>query len=360
MRRLGAIVAVLLFALTTLPAGGAPGDLGVAPGIGIRSTGPGRTVEESVTVVNLSEDDFSVTGSLTDVVVDEKGTFSTVDHGSGLPSAAAWGVVDPATFVLPRGHTQTVKLSFTPPKTTVGGGYYTAARFTGQSGRGTTTSATHAVLLEVAGNALLRAAKIASLSAPERSFGSTIPVSLTLENTGNVYAVAQGRLVVRDQFSRVTAELDIGRTPVVPGTRRVLRINAPPPLIPGRVRVKVELGFGLGVPEDAASTTVYAVAWWHLAAAAVLLLVLIRFIVGLVRGRLGHLRLGHLRLGHLRLGHIRLGHRPPELRRHRCPWRLRASARPPCSTTRTSRRAGSRTTSRRRTLTRSRCGLSRE
>ena len=278
------LVFVSVVATGAVAASTASDGLEVTPTTAIRGTVPGRLVEETVTVVNLSHEDFSVTGTLGDARVDTGGRFSAA-AGSGLPSAAAWGSMQPASFLLPAGHTQNVTVTFTPPKGTTGGGYYAAVDFAGRSGSGVSASATHAVLLEVAGGDVIRAPTIASISAPQFAFGPTIPVTMRLVNTGNDYAVAEGKLTVLDQFSRVAGTVDIPRTPVVPGTPRILTIHVPTPLIPGHTHVTARLSFGLGVPEDSATTATNAIGWWQLGVAIALLLLIVRLIVAIVRWR---------------------------------------------------------------------------
>jgi len=286
---LASLVLGMVFAATAATAGAVTqtrsDGLEVTPATAIRGTAPGRLVEETVTVVNLSREDFSVTAKLADARVDQRGRFSSVDPGSGLPSAAAWGTLQPASFMLPAGHTQNVVVSFTPPKGTAGGGYYATLDLSGLSGSGASATATHAVLLEVAGNGLIRAPSIAKISAPAIALGSTIPVTMRLSNTGNDYAVAEGQITVRDMFSNKASTVEIPRTPIVPGTPRILTVNVPTPVMPGRVRVSAHLSFGLGVPQDTATATTYATGWWQLGVAIALLLLLLRLVVAIVRWR---------------------------------------------------------------------------
>ena len=178
-----------------------------------------------------------------------------------------------------------VKISFTPPLNATPGGYYAAASIVGTTSTGASTRSIHATLLEVRGEGVLPAARIAGISVPSRTFGSTIPVRVHIENTGNVFAVASGRLVVRDMRSKITALVTIGKIPVVPGTPRILRIEVPAPAFPGRVRISAEIGFGEGVPRDTATRSILAFAWWHLVSGAIVLYVLIRVSVGAVRWR---------------------------------------------------------------------------
>jgi hypothetical protein len=273
----------LLSGLAFTPASAASSGIDVAPARSDLSTAPGRIVEETLTVVNLSGDDYNVSATLGDLTVDENGRFSSVAAGSGLPSAVAWGVVEPASFLLPSQHTQTVRVAFKPSPGARPSGYYAAVNFAGSTTQGSSVRATHPVLLAVDGPGALRVGKIAAISASSVSLGSTARVTLHLENTGNVYAIAAGRVTVRDALSRVTSVVTVRGTPVIPGTTRVVHINLPNPILAGRIRVSAELGFGPGVPTDSASTALIALTWWHVAGLALLLLVLVRLAVGLMR-----------------------------------------------------------------------------
>jgi hypothetical protein len=285
MRRLFGILLLLGVAVVFLPARAADPELGVSPAVGFRGTLPGRTVEETVQVVNLSRRDLNVTGSLTDLQASENGTFRSASPGTGLPSAASWGTIEPASFALPQGHAQTVRLVFKVPQNVAAQGYYASAEFTGSNSTGASSISVHAVLLEIGGNGLIRSPKIAKLSAPGRVVGSTIPVTLRLENTGNVYAIAQGRIAVRDMFSRITSVAQIARTPVLPGTPRTIHVELATPVAPGRVRVIADLDFGSGVSDVSAATTVYAIAWWHIGVAVLLAFIVARLILAYVRHR---------------------------------------------------------------------------
>ena len=272
-------------AATSAVAAGPGNGLEVTPATVIRGTAPGRLVEETVTVVNLSQETYNVTARLDDARVDQKGRFGGTGPGSGLPSAVPWGTVQPASFTLPAGHTQNVLVSFTPPKGIEGGGYYAMVDFGGLPGSGVASSAGQAVLLEVSGNNVIRAPTIAKISAPAMTFGSSIPVTMRLENTGNDYAVAEGTLTVIDMFSNKASTVEIPRTPVVPGTPRILTVNVPTPLMPGRMHVKAHMTFGLGVPEDSATTGAYAIGWWQLGVAIALILLILRLSIAIVRWR---------------------------------------------------------------------------
>jgi hypothetical protein len=123
------------------------------------------------------------------------------------------------------------------------------------------------------------------VSAPSRAIGNEIPVSVRLENTGNVAVMASGTLTLRDATSRVTAVIPVTRAPVIPGYPRTLRFKIPAPVIPGSVRVTADIGFGEGVPRDTATTMAFAVTWWQAGVVVLVLLVLVRLVVALVRRR---------------------------------------------------------------------------
>ncbi len=290
MRRLMVAFATALVAvgltLPSLPAPAAESPLSALPGVGERGTLPGRTVEETVQIVNRSDrEDYNVSASLTPLEVDGNGIFRSAESGASLPSAASWGVVEPATFVLARGHSQDVKIKFTPPKDTPGQGYFAAAKFAGAAPSGARTTTIHAVLLEVGGAQLVRSAKVASISAPSRSFGTTILVTVRLENTGNVAVMASGTVTLRDAAGNVSAEEPIARTPVIPGRPRLISVDMPAPLIPGRVRVGADFGFGEFVARDTATKSVLSITYWQMGALLLVVLLIAWAIRALVRWR---------------------------------------------------------------------------
>ena len=156
MRRLMLVLATALAAVAlALPGVSAPASgntLSVGPLVGERGTLAGRTVEETVHVSNLSSgDDYNVSATLTPLEVDENGNFRSAGSESSLSSAASWGTVEPAAFLLSAGHSQDVKVSFRPPKNTPAQGYFAAVKFSGASPSGGRTSVVHALLLEVGG-----------------------------------------------------------------------------------------------------------------------------------------------------------------------------------------------------------------
>jgi hypothetical protein len=288
IRRFAALALALAAVVAVAGVGAAAGSLeiGVSPLYDVRGVDPANAVEETINVVNLSDEDMHIAVTLTELRINALGALASVEPGTGLPSAASWGKAEPAAFELPRGHVQNVRLTFVPPAQTKPGGYYSAARVVGTTSSGETSpSSIHATLLEVRGADVMPAGKIAALSAPSFSFGSTLPVTVKLQNTGNVYAIATGKLTVRDMRSKITATVDIPKTPVIPGTPRILKIDVPAPAFPGRVKVSARVEFGPGVPDDSASTSILAFAWWHLVSAALVLFVLIRSAMALIRWR---------------------------------------------------------------------------
>ncbi|MFY9586884.1 MAG: hypothetical protein WAT66_05450, partial [Actinomycetota bacterium] len=278
MRRLTLAFATALVAVAAvLPGVSAPAaesPLGVLPAVGERGTLAGSTVEESVQIVNRSTtEDYNISTTITPLEVDENGNVRSAGSESSLSSAASWGDVQPAAFLLAHGHTQDVKITFTPPKNTPAQGYFAAVKFTGAAPSGASTTTVHAMLLEVGGSELVRSAKVASVSAPARSFGTTIPVTVRLENTGNVAVMASGTVTLRGVGGNVSEE-PVARTPVFPGVTRVLTVDMPAPLLPGTVNVSADFGFGEGVARDSATKSILSVTYWQLGVAALVIFLL--------------------------------------------------------------------------------------
>ena len=280
-----AIAALTVVAYASVGAGAQSLQLGVGPGTYVvRDVDPNNTVEQNVSVVNLSDVDMNVVTTLSDVAFSPSGRFSSVEAGTGLPSAAAWGAAKPANFSLPRGHVQIVSITYKPPANATPGGFYAAAQFVGTTTSGAATRAIHTTLLEVRGTSVVRSGKVSKVSTPSFAFGSTLPVTVQLEATGNVYAIASGKIIVRGLGSSATT-VPINKTPVIPGTPRVLQINVPAPTLPGRVKVTADVVFGEGVPKDVATATTWAFAWWHAVSALIIVFLLVRLLMALVRWR---------------------------------------------------------------------------
>jgi hypothetical protein len=260
-------------------------DLTVSPGAGQLSTPPGRTVEEAVDVVNLSQDDFDVTVSLEDLNVDGLGRATSRPAGESANSAATWGFVEPPSFLLPGGHTQTVRVSLTPPKDAAPGGYSAAVRVVGRRSSGGMATALHSVLLEVGGPGIVHAARVAGVFVPSRTYGSTFPVSVALENRGTTHIFATGTVVVRDALSRITARVPIPRTVILRGHTRLVTVRAPSPLLPWRITAQANVSFSDGVAGGSAQASGFALAYWSLAGVGLVLLFVLWRVFRFVRKR---------------------------------------------------------------------------
>jgi hypothetical protein len=283
---LSLLIAALPF-VAVAPATGqeAEAELGISPVVGQLATAPGRTIEETVTIVNLSDGPLQVGMALDDLEVDVRGRFSAVPSESRPSSAVPWGFVEPQGLQLPAGNSRDIKVALTPPEGTAPGGYSAALRFMVES-RGRTTEIVHPVLLDVGAERLVRSARISSIFVPSRSIGSTIPVTIAIENTGPLHVAAQGTLIVTDATSRVTARIPVPRSIVMPGKTRIISVDVPAPLIPWRARVRADVGFGPGLPRDSMSTSGFAFSWFGIAVIMALVVLVLWTVLHLVRRRI--------------------------------------------------------------------------
>src|SRR5687767_4712678 len=137
-----AAAATLVLAVAApLPAQETAG-LSVSPSIGQVSTDAGRMVQDTVTVVNLSDEAMSVNATLAPLEVDPNGRFRA-PATSVLPSAVPWGGVEPSVFQLPAGNSRRVTATMTPPAGTPAGGYYAAIRIIGTPTNGDSVQVIH-------------------------------------------------------------------------------------------------------------------------------------------------------------------------------------------------------------------------
>lgn len=277
-------LALVLAVAPELPAQTRPG-LGVSPAVGQISTEGDRMAQDTFRVVNLSDTDMNVTASLTPLEIDADGRFRAV-AGSDLPSAERWGGVEPSVFQLPRENSRAVTAKVTPPRGTPAGGYYAAVKLVGSIPGEGTVQTLHPILIEVAGDGILtRRGRVVDVSIPAGSVRTSIPVTLTLENSGNVHVTAQGRITVLDALSRVTATVALNRTPVLPGRKRIITVQVPAPLIPWRVTVRATVSFGRGSTEVSATASSYSFPWWGIAATVVVAFLVFWLLRGIVRRR---------------------------------------------------------------------------
>ena len=266
------------------PEAQAPRDLSVSPPYGQISTDAGRMGQADINVVNLSDEEISVIASISPLEVDADGTFRAT--ASDLASAVPWGAVEPSSFTLPAGTTRIVRATFTPPPGTPAGGYYSAVRLAGTIGSSGSVEAVHPVLMEVAGDGILtRRGRLVSVDVPAASVRTSIPVTLTIENTGNVHVIAKGRLSILDPFSRETATLPITQAPILPGRTRTVVVDVPAPIVPGPVTVRASMTFGRGSSEVTQSSSGYSLPWWGIAAFLVVLFLVARLVLAIVRRR---------------------------------------------------------------------------
>ncbi|MEX2555681.1 MAG: hypothetical protein WEB06_08615 [Actinomycetota bacterium] len=280
-----AAAATLVLAVPTpLPAQETAG-LSASPSLGQVSTDAGRMVQDTVTVVNLSDEAMSVSATLAPLEVDPNGRFIS-PATSDLPSAVPWGGVEPSVFQLPAQNSRRVTATMTPPSGTPAGGYYAALRLIGTPTSGDSVQVIHPILIQVAGDGILtRRGRLVGVTIPSPSVRSSIPVKLTLENTGNVHVIAAGRITILDALSRVTATVLVARTPVLPGRTRILTVDVPAPLIPGSVTARANIAFGRGSSEVVATASGYSAPWWGILAIAIVVFLLLRVVLAAVRWR---------------------------------------------------------------------------
>lgn len=282
-----AIASALAFAalVATAPPAYAGEALSISPAFKEVSTAPGLASEHVVTVVNLSDVPVSVIVRRVDLDADPRGRFLARPVGSRPNSAALWLTVELGIFELPGGHSRPLKITVTPPAGAQPGGYYAGVHLHATGSSLEESEAVHAVLVGVPGPAAPRSGRVVGLSMPEWSLGGSVPLTLTLENTGALHLIAEGTILLRNALGRVAARVQIGRAVVLPGKRRVIVTSAATPLLPGPLYARADIGFGPGVPGGAASAQGFASTWPALAGAGLVVLLALRFAVRRIRRR---------------------------------------------------------------------------
>lgn len=189
---------------------------------------PGEVVAFDVTVRNTGEiplplqvrvDDFTASGDEGQVALTQDGPWSV----------RSWTQVSPQKLELSPKQEMKVKVTIQVPVQDVGGGKYGAIVFSRQ---GETIENSAAVSQEVASLFLLKISgpveedlRILDFSAPPFVEFGPVPLTLSLENTGNVHVKATGIVSVMNVLGKKVADIVIPPTNVFPLAKRKFTID---------------------------------------------------------------------------------------------------------------------------------------
>ena len=235
--RRGVVVAVAtvlccLFLLSSFAAGQQAAEqvtLGVSPQLLDLTANPGERLTTTFRLTNAS--DQSVTIQTTPKNFTPRGEEGAVDLTEDATdySLAEWVSVMPARTEIATKATQDFVVTIDVPSTAEPGSHYGSVVFATvppeQEGAGASVSQEIApvILVKVAGD-VVETAEIVEFKS-EKSFYSsedTVTLFSRLENTGTVHFKPTGRIVIKNMFGRIVAELPLDQRNVLPNSIRQL------------------------------------------------------------------------------------------------------------------------------------------
>ncbi|QQS44659.1 DUF916 domain-containing protein [Candidatus Roizmanbacteria bacterium] len=186
---------------------------------------PGQTITLKAKARNKGNIPYTLTTRIEDFTAEgEGGQVALVEQGPWAISS--WSTISPATFTLEPKSEREVQVTIKVPDQKVGGGRYGAMVF---SINGGTTPNSAAIAQEIASLFLLRVSgpvdeniKVLEFSAPSFVEFGPVPLTLRLQNGGNVHVKATGIVSIMNVLGKKVEDIVIPPTNVFPDAARVI------------------------------------------------------------------------------------------------------------------------------------------
>jgi hypothetical protein len=210
--------------------------LEIAPPVLNIKGNPGDTIETKIMIRDVSTSPLRVTSQVNDFTANgEDGSPKVLlEQAEPSPYSIIKWVSPLAPFTLQPKQLQSLPVSIKIPSNAAPGGYYGVIRFTAtapnieESGVSLSASLGTIVLLRVNGDATesmnVEEFYTSDIHGRKTSFFEGIPFNFTerVKNTGNVYEQPTGRILIKDMFGNVTANVNVNleQRNVLPNTVR--------------------------------------------------------------------------------------------------------------------------------------------
>ncbi len=186
---------------------------------------PGQTVTIKAKVRNKGNAPYTLDTRIEDFTASgEEGQVALVEEGPWAISS--WSRVEPSRFTLEPKSEQEVTVTVNVPQQNIGGGRYGAMVFSVQAGSSPNSAG---VAQEIASLFLLRVSgpvdeniKVVEFTAPSFVEFGPVPLSLRLQNPGNVHVKTTGIISIMNVLGKKVDDIVIPPTNVFPGAKRVI------------------------------------------------------------------------------------------------------------------------------------------
>jgi len=186
---------------------------------------PGQTITLKAKVRNKGNIPYTLTTRIEDFTAEgEGGQVSLIEQGPWAISS--WSTISPSSFTLEPKSEREVQVTVKVPEQKVGGGRYGAMVFT-INGSNAPNSAS--VAQEIASLFLLRVSgpveeniNVLDFHAPSFVEFGPVPLSLRLQNSGNVHVKATGIISIMNVLGKKVEDIVIPPTNVFPDATRVI------------------------------------------------------------------------------------------------------------------------------------------
>ncbi len=189
---------------------------------------PGQTITLKAKVRNKGNIPYTLTSRIEDFTAEgEGGQVALVEQGPWAISS--WSTISPATFTLDPKSEREVQVTIKVPEQKVGGGRYGAMVF---AIGGSNAPNNASVEQEIASLFLLRVSgpveenvNILDFSAPSFIEFGPVPLTLRLQNTGNVHVKATGIISIMNVLGKKVEDIVIPPTNIFPDAKRAIETS---------------------------------------------------------------------------------------------------------------------------------------
>lgn len=186
---------------------------------------PGQTITLKAKVRNKGNIPYTLTSRIEDFTAEgEGGQVALIDKGPWAISS--WATISPSSFTLDPLTEREVQVTIKVPEQKVGGGRYGAMVF---SINGSSSPNSASVAQEIASLFLLRVSgpveeniNILDFNAPSFVEFGPVPLSLRLQNSGNVHVKATGIISIMNVLGKKVEDIVITPTNVFPDATRII------------------------------------------------------------------------------------------------------------------------------------------
>ncbi len=241
---------------------------------------PGQTTVVTAKVRNKGNITYEMTPRIEDFTASgEEGQVELIDKGPWAISS--WSDINPKSFTLDPKAEQEVQVTINVPEQNIGGGKYGAIVFSVQ---GKSSANTAAINQEIASLFLLRVSgpvqeslQAVDFTTPSFVEFGPVPLSLRLQNTGNVHVRTTGVISIMNMMGKKVEDIVIPPTNVFPQAKRIITTSFDEQFLIGPYQAVAIIYYGTGNQSITTYTPFFA--FPVRIVAGIIILILILFII---------------------------------------------------------------------------------